>query len=266
MSKFPLFILFILGLLILCVESSFLLRSTVIKPPAAIPVPVARPDSATLTHIRIANQVSAGVSSLACSDVDVTLTQRITFHLKGSIYYEKPKNFRMILSLQQPEVDIGSNNTLFWYWSLRMKPPGVYYCDHEHIAETRLRSVFNPMWMMECLGFGNISERVGAALDGGQLRVAEQQRGLTRTTIINLQNHLPVEHLLQQQNQIIATSTVREWQQIGNCSVPKTLELVWYEEGTKLIIKLNSPVINCKISPTAWEMPNRAAAINLVGY
>ena len=34
------------------------------------------------------------------------------------------------------EIDLGSNDELFWFWIRRNDPPGVYYCRHAEFASS----------------------------------------------------------------------------------------------------------------------------------
>ena len=76
-------------------------------------------------------------------------------------------------SLSGAEVDLGSNDQLFWYWVRRDQPPAVYFCRHEQFAASRARQAIpiDPYWLIEALGV--VGFRPGtAARKGPFLRAA----------------------------------------------------------------------------------------------
>ena len=53
-----------------------------------------------------------------------------------------------------PEVDLGSNDQLFWFWIKRNQPPAVYVCRHDQFPTSRARQMIpiDPNWLVEALG------------------------------------------------------------------------------------------------------------------
>ena len=60
--------------------------------------------------------------------------------------------------LTGPEVDLGSNPDLFWYWVRRAQPPAIYYCRHDQFANSPARHSIpvQPDWLIEALGVSEI--------------------------------------------------------------------------------------------------------------
>ncbi len=72
--------------------------------------------------------------------------------VKSSISYEKSLNFRMInSSFFGKEVDVGSNEKEFWFWSKRMKPPALFHTIHDNLKNTNLKTPFHPLWIKEII-------------------------------------------------------------------------------------------------------------------
>ena len=228
----------------------------------------------TYTEVDRANARIRPVTSLYCQDIDVMLEQRLTFHLKGWLRYEKPNKFRLSCGIRgRTECDIGSNEKDFWFWSRRMKPSALFYCDHEHILATRLRTPLNPLWMMECIGLGEVkSSGIRAAQTGTGLmiyetRMATMGHTVTKTTMLERGTHLISGHaLLDQKSAIIASSRVMDWQTVDGLSVPKTVEMVWHEENIRITLRLNDPRINCTILKQDWQMPDIQPRIYMPTY
>src|SRR5882672_291932 len=60
-------------------------------------------------------------------DVDVSADGQ-TFNVRGRIYAEKPRNFRMkVTAFSADEVDIGSNGNEFWFWAKRNPDKHQYF-------------------------------------------------------------------------------------------------------------------------------------------
>jgi hypothetical protein len=59
--------------------------------------------------------------------------------------------------LGKSEVDLGSNNSEFWFWALRNPDPYQYFCSYKDLNEGRAKMMplpIQPEWVMEALGLG----------------------------------------------------------------------------------------------------------------
>ncbi len=75
--------------------------------------------------------------------------------LSASIAFERPQEFRLRAGTSfGPELDLGSNDELFWFWVKRSQPPAIYYCRHDQFAASQARQMtpFEPRWLIEALG------------------------------------------------------------------------------------------------------------------
>ena len=74
--------------------------------------------------------------------------------LKAQIAFQRPRNFRLKAGWIGPEVDLGSNDQLFWFWIKRNQPPAVYFCRHDLYPSSRARQMIpiDPNWLIEALG------------------------------------------------------------------------------------------------------------------
>src|SRR5215213_10982086 len=50
--------------------------------------------------------------------------------LRSIIAYQRQRNFRLRAetAFTGPEIDLGSNNDLFWFWVKRNQPPALFFC------------------------------------------------------------------------------------------------------------------------------------------
>lgn len=104
------------------------------------------------------NAKNKQIVSFICDDAQAKVRQKgLSAKIHGKIYYEKPMNFRFTLkSILGLELDLGSNEQQFWYWSKRDGEPGLHFAKHEDLGKTRLKPSFNPMVMMSSLGLNEI--------------------------------------------------------------------------------------------------------------
>src|SRR4029079_9282364 len=57
-----------------------------------------------------------------------------------------------------PELDLGSNDELFWLWAARMPGSTVYFARHDQCASSGARQMLavEPTWLIEALGLVEI--------------------------------------------------------------------------------------------------------------
>jgi hypothetical protein len=103
------------------------------------------------------NNSTGKVNSLESRDVDMEIKGDQSVSVHGSLYCEKPRNFR--LRAKKPVVggdaaDFGSNEREFWYWISEDKPPDLYHCSYADLSRGNVRLPFplHPDWMLEALG------------------------------------------------------------------------------------------------------------------
>ena len=79
--------------------------------------------------------------------------------LSARVACEPPRRFRLQAqtAITGPELDIGSNDDLFWLWLRQHKPPIVAFCRHDQYAQSAARRLLpiRADWMPEMLGLVN---------------------------------------------------------------------------------------------------------------
>ena len=75
--------------------------------------------------------------------------------LRANLAFERPKRLRLRAELVVlPELDVGSNDELFWFWIKRNQPRAMFFCRHDRFRSSRARQMIpvNPDWLAEALG------------------------------------------------------------------------------------------------------------------
>jgi hypothetical protein len=118
------------------------------------PLPRVLPPSPTLEQVvAVVNRNNSQIQSVTANRASISVTGYPS--LTASMAFLRPRQFRLRAnSLAGIEVDLGSNNELFWFWVKRSQPPAIYYCRHDQFDASRARQMmpFEPQWLIEALG------------------------------------------------------------------------------------------------------------------
>lgn len=126
-------------------------------------LPRALPPSPTLEQvIQTVNNNSAQIRSFAAPRASLSGPGFPT--LRAFVAFERPSRLRLRAetSLTGPEIDLGSNDELFWFWVRRNVPPTLFYCRHDQFAQcaSRLTLPVEPQWLVEALGIVEFDPRL----------------------------------------------------------------------------------------------------------
>ena len=104
---------------------------------------VLQPGASRDQIVAAVKQNSARVQSLSVSNASITIPDMMGLPiLNGNIAAERPGRFRLKAgSIAGPELDLGSNDELFWLWVRRNQPPAVYFCRHSQFANSNIRQM-----------------------------------------------------------------------------------------------------------------------------
>jgi hypothetical protein len=109
--------------------------------------------------VQYLNENASRVRTVRVDDLSIDATMGSqTIGLRGRVYAEKPRGFRMkVTALGKEEVDIGSNAQEFWFWAAKNPDPYQYFCSYEDLNEGKVRMMplpVQPEWVMEAMGLG----------------------------------------------------------------------------------------------------------------
>lgn len=223
--------------------------------------------------INTINERNSRIKSIYIADMPIRLKQgNITAKVYGELAMEKEKNFRLKImhKITGKEMDIGSNNTHFWFWSKRMEPPALHYAKHEDLDKTMLRTALNPDWMMESINVSSVSiENIEIAKFKEfwatiQPRISGNEENVTVVTLIHPVDKVVVgRYLYNQDGKLIASTEYQDFFGLTKSFFPRKILIIWYEEGITLDWDLSDVQINVGINPQFWLMPDMKNKIDM---
>lgn len=135
------------------------------RPDLHSPPPVAFEQTPTLPDVLAAvNANSEPVQQLQTEGATLTIAGLPP--LRSEVALERPRRFRLqaeLLQLTGTEIDLGSNDELFWLWIKRNPQPAVYFARHAQFAGSPLHRVLpiDPQWLSEGFGLVSLDPRQG---------------------------------------------------------------------------------------------------------
>lgn len=107
--------------------------------------------------IAAVNQNSSRVRSITATGATISVPDTFGLPLlSGNIAAERPGRFRLTAgtAVTGQEIDLGSNDELFWLCVRRNQPPALYYCRHSQFANSNIRQMMpvEPAWLLAAIG------------------------------------------------------------------------------------------------------------------
>ena len=193
--------------------------------------------------------------------------------LSAQVACEPPRRFRLRAqtAVTGNELDIGSNDDLFWLWIRRHEPPVMLFCRQDADAQSAARKLL-PLradWMPELLGLVNFraeDKHEGPyVLPDGRLeirsRMVAPEGDMLKSTILDATTGLVMEqHLFTVAGERLAsvrTSRHRVDPQSG-AALPRLVEVSWPASGVEFQLELNTITTNAPASDPGqlWQMPS----------
>ena len=189
--------------------------------------------------------------------------------LSGMLAVERGRHLRLVVnSIAGNEVDMGSNDDLFWIWAKRMPPPEYVYCRHEQTEAVRqaMGIPFEPEWLMQALGVAPL-DSAGMKLEieptARQARLVQQVRSahghpLRKVILVDLPRGVILEHSVYDYNgKPIAIARLDEHQldKASGVVFPRRVKLDLPPSDMSLVMRLGHVEINKGIPSQIWDMP-----------
>jgi hypothetical protein len=208
------------------------------------------------------NQNSAKIQSLSVTGAAITVQDMMGLPiLSGNIAAQRPRRFRLTAGTTfGQEVDLGSNDELFWLWVKRNQPPAVYYCRHEQFANSAIRQVMpiEPTWLLSALGMvdldpasvfdGPLPSPRGAGTVELRSWLPSATGRLQRVTVIDARRAWVIEqHVYDQAGTTLLASAVAEshrYYPVEQVSLPEQVSIRLPTAGIAMKINLGAVQIN----------------------
>lgn len=234
--------------------------------------PRALPPSPTLEQvIQVVNANSSQIRSFSTNYATVSVPGVPT--LRASIAMERPRRFRLRAetALTGAEVDLGSNDELFWFWAQRDPKHAVYYCRHEQFAQSSARQMIpiTPTDLIEALGLVEFDPALPhqgpePGRDGRLVirTIRETDLGpTTKVTIVDAVTAWVVDQqILDAQNQLILSATASQHRRdpASGLFMPKIVRIECPRAQFRMTVDLGNVAINTSTGDRAelWAMPN----------
>jgi hypothetical protein len=174
--------------------------------------------------------------------------------IDGNLACSGARNFRLKgFAVGSPEVDIGSNDTEFWYWVKRADPPYVFHCSYAEFPRVgpRLPFPFQPDMIATALGVAKYDPaknyRIKQSSNYLELiedAVAPDGQAVDKVTVFNRMEARRNEpqvagHILRnKQGRPICYATVKRVTYDMSAVIPQDVVLVWPDKGMEMEIQL----------------------------
>ncbi len=191
--------------------------------------------------------------------------------LDALIAVEKDNRLRIIVSsFTGNEVDLGSNDEVFWFWAKRQQPAAVMYAKHEQLDQIResLRIPFEPSLLMEAFGVAPLSPQ-GMELeqlpDKKSARLVSfitlpNGRQLRKSITIDTCHGRVLEHsVYDSSDQLIAQASFFDHRIDAETGIvmPHHVRLKWPQANMTLAMDLGKIEVNPTGLPArTWELPH----------
>lgn len=221
--------------------------------------------------IREINQNNDRIHSLSYSKVKIYLKKGFWIKTKAKLYFKQEKNIRIIIeNFFGKQIDIGSNEELFWFWSSYMTPPTYYFSRHQDLNKTNLKTPLNPNWIIESMGFKSIEVKNIVFIKTEQYQGIKQIRSsssgenISIITLIDPLKRIVVKRFLcDSDNQVIATVEYKNYISIDDIKIPDHIIINWYSENIFMDWKITEIKLNIPIKEDIWIMPKSNNSVSL---
>ncbi|MEN6458673.1 MAG: hypothetical protein ABFC63_07060 [Thermoguttaceae bacterium] len=193
--------------------------------------------------------------------------------LRANIAFERPGRLRLRAEtgITGPELDLGSNDELFWFWVRRNQPPAMYFCRHNQFAASQARTMipFEPAWLIEALGIVELNPSLAYQgpyfLKNDRLRIdtiRETPQGpATKVILIDgARGWVLEQHLFDARRKLLASSAASGHRRdpLSGLVMPTAVQLNCPPAQLTLRIDLGNVEINRSLGDPAslWSMPS----------
>lgn len=222
--------------------------------------------------IAAVNQNSMRIVSYQTNNASITVPGMPNIPLlRGNIAAQRPCRVRLQAStaLSGPEVDLGSNEDLFWFWVRRNDPPALYFSRHDQFVGSAAQQVMpvEPQWLFDALGlmqFTPNDRHEGPWPHGNgtlEIRsvVTTRSGTMTKSTVIDARRAWVLEQHIYDTSGVLLASAVarshRYYPELG-VSLPQEVDIRLPSAQLAMTIDVGTVVLNQGAdNPSLWALP-----------
>ncbi len=192
--------------------------------------------------------------------------------MHGNIALERPLKFRLQAgtAVTGPEIDLGSNPELFWFWVRRNEPPALYFCRHDQFANSAAPQMLpvDPNWIGDALGLVELNPNASyegpfPRTDGSlELRcaISTPSGPMTRVVVVDKDRAWVLEQHLYDSASAPVASAIAEnfvYDPVAMVSLPRRVTLRVPKADMALAIDIGTLAVNTPAGDPAqlWSMP-----------
>lgn len=242
------------------------------RAPATNPAPVAFYGTPTLEQVvRVINSNTSRVQQLQSTSGKLSVAGLPA--LQANLALERPQRFRLQAGFGLTggtELDLGSNDELFWFWAKRNDPEAVYYARHAEFHGGTANEVLPlpPQWLITTLGLIELqptSQVSGPFVkQAGQLEIQTVESGvsgpLRRTLVLDDQRgHILEQHVHDANGVVLAVARAAdfEYDAASGAAIPKRVAIELPPAQLAFTLEMDGYRINQLYADGAqlWSMP-----------
>jgi len=250
--------------------------------PAAPLAPVAFENTPTLPQLmQVVNGNTQRVQQLH-SDTATVSTPGFP-SLRASLSVERPRRLRLRAKMLGPELDLGSNDEVFWFWLKSSGQPAVLFARHDQFAQSQAQQMLpiEPAWIVESLGLVTLDPGIQhegpVRRSDGKIEVRSHIRGTSgdviRTLVIDPSYGWILEQHITDLNHralVSALATDHRFYPEFAVSLPHRVEIRSPAANRTFQIEVGEYYINRPIEDPqeTWSLPNimGQTPINLLSF
>jgi hypothetical protein len=194
--------------------------------------------------------------------------------LSASIAFQRPQRFRLQAGTGfGPEIDLGSNDQLFWFW-VKRNQPAVFFCRHDQFAgsEAQRATPFEPQWLIEALGVVEFDRNLPHQMTlqaNDRIRIdttRDTPEGpVAKVTIVDGSQGWVLEQYVYDVRRRLVASAIASGHRrdpMTNLVMPASVQITSPQAQLSLRIDLGNVEINRLTDdrPALWSMPSIAGA------
>jgi hypothetical protein len=238
---------------------------------AGQPVPAAFAGPPTLEDVvRVVNGNSDRIRTLQARGATLTVAGMPT--LRADLALERPSRFRLRAGtgITGGEVDLGSNEELFWFWAKRNTPPALFFARYDQYRGSPARELLpvEPHWLIEALGVVALDPRgqyegphpAGQGVLELRQHLASTDGGRTKVFAIDAVRGVVLsQHVRDSQGTVLASAVASRHEHDAEAGVtlPRRVEIQIPAAQLAFVVDVGSYAVNYLAGDASplWTMP-----------